>query len=860
LWVCGQDSGYSIRSFSAAFNYETPDINIANSSTCNSIAYHEDTNSLYASYPEDNLIVQYDADDGSVLDNISITSFDIVKLISCGDYIGIIDREPAPDVLSDSSRIRFLNPENNTQIKSYAVSDPNDAIYDAENNCVYFLWGEDISATPTPEIDGNLVTKLGLASLANATPTLTATLFFTTSEPEKNISDWFVYENSIYIISNGNLYIRSTSDGSLISTETFDHEVLSISHQNIEAATPVDDIIWTIGIDTSATPVADGNMLFYKNCSTANKLGIKAATLILQDSATPYELPNLIEVNQINEFINECIDNDQIPLFAIFMEDWDNVEENKQSINEIIEYIHESFIYTKIPVYLTVLPTPDLNPDLDLTEEERFFYWGIYQRYTRRLLDLGINNGVADYSYISLIGTVSAEQITAMIVSPSLESTMWIENVFDMVSLVSTIEISDIDYTEELLLDLASYTFNWFNSKNVTKLILSFIPVAEEGGPLFEDSAADFYNTAYNISINSGASATPNIPHIVGILMNDLVLEASGSYLRDIKLSLGYETSLMGSQGQQSKILYNSETFEDFCSYVSDFILDNQIFYLIFGDKNTFDNIVESGGATPVNAVDYYIELFNEIQQNVSGPYRLYGPNIDISARDEDYDVTYNTVLMDSRYVTYLQDFINSINSATPTFNPSGLVFSGDFSAEDWQNVISYIRNTLLFNGEIIVSNIDPNPSYDSNLSYKQKSQSVINELGPADKVFLTEDYIFTGSFENLTAEWAFIGSLKLISQANNVIFNIVNYSESILQDGYIEIISEDTATPYTYSSDFPISGSLIKLGNLEAGTYSVKIFGTVGEDGEASMNLKFEFDNFNDVSLTSKKYFYLGG
>jgi hypothetical protein len=205
LWVCGQDSGYSIRSFSAAFNYETPDINIANSSTCNSIAYHEDTNSLYASYPEDNLIVQYDADDGSVLDNISITSFDIVKLISCGDYIGIIDREPAPDVLSDSSRIRFLNPENNTQIKSYPASDPNDAIYDAENNCVYFLWGE-TSATPTPEIDGITVLRLGLASLANATPTLTATVLFTTSQPERNISDWFVYENSIYIISNGNLY------------------------------------------------------------------------------------------------------------------------------------------------------------------------------------------------------------------------------------------------------------------------------------------------------------------------------------------------------------------------------------------------------------------------------------------------------------------------------------------------------------------------------------------------------------------------------------------------------------------------------------------------------------------------------
>jgi|GEM_PF-6774377 len=1220
LWICGQDSGYSIRSFSEASDYISADINIANPSTCNSIAYHQESNSFYASYPEDDAIIQYDADDGSVLDTLYVTSFDIIKLLSCGDYIGIIDRESAAvNVLSDDSAIRFLDPETNTIIDYWPASDPNDAIYDSENNCVYLFFGETSPATPSPENDGTTIAKLPLNTISNATP-IASEWFVSNSGAERNVSDLFVHNNQIYIVSNGDLYIRSTSNGSLISTENFDPEqqVLSISHETIDGATP-SDIVWTLGIDTNATPVADGNMLFSKNCSIGNKLGIKSRIVAIGYGATPLDF--VIQPDEIPDFINECASNNTIPCIVIYMENWDNVEINKQGIDEIIDYIHGSFYGatpTPIPVFLMVLPTPDLQYDDDLTGQQALAYWRIYQKYTRRVLDSGINNGAEDYNYISFCVVISSQSISQMIDNESLEAENWIENTWDIPILFAPTPVDEdewtgvppFDYTPDVLLGFANPYFDWFVTKDVSKIMIAFAIDFEEQG----FAAADFYQSAYDLAISSGiSSATPNVePQIVGLIINDFDEPASGRFLRQIKLSLGYETSLMANEGRQTKALYNSETSENFASYATNFILDNQISHLIFGSPETFENIVQNSeageagfesvetlmldvadltlvsnvvsaggrlwvgamqpggddllleldpltgevlrstavpldplvntntlatdgtyiflvtqgegvrryivadpaispafislsyptvdavyeagflwvaeetptprilkinpngftvadaidltGYTEINAlhhdgtslwfasaeerelvkvnattgaaqqylgsvsisadpfppptiqaraiastdthvvlvygfsdgnqvggvisesldlsgglnsyaptlidevsplgdywwarfdealsdsdyvtlsyrhyffpggedngnagglvrfdptdntiidsvvyndgynevngtifglseangdiyfhnfsfppgelrrvaggepaaetpVDKYIELFNSIQENIFGAYKLYGPNIDISPRYEGYNVSYNGVLMDSRYVGYLENFIDSLNSATPTFNPAGLAFAGDFSSEGWANALSYIRDTLLFTGEILISDIDSRPSiedgfYDSNIAYKQKSQAVISELGDVDKVFLTDNYIFTGSFEYFTSEWAFVGSLNMISQANNVIFSIVNYTESILADGYLEIES-DGATPYSYFSDLPISGSLINLGNLGAGTYSVKIFGTIAAEGEAHMNLKFEFDNFDDISLSLKDYFYLGG
>lgn len=857
VWIYGQDSGSSIISFSSEFS---PDVNIVNPSLCNSIAYHEDSNSFYASYPTDNSIIQYDADDGSVLSTLYVTSFEITKLISCGDYIGIIDRESdAVDVGSDSSRIRFLNPDTNTIVKSFPATDPNDAIYDIENNCVYFFVGEGSGATPTPENDALLIFKLPLNTLSYATPTLSFQWVVSVTGAERNISDLFVYNDQIYIISNGALYIRSTSNGSLVSTEDFEQEVLSLTHEITGGATP-SSIVWTIGVDTSATPEADGNMLFQKNCAFGNKLGLKNILVTIADSATPY-FPGLIgsetfDPSQIPEAIDECVVDDKIPSIIVFIENWDNVSSNKQSINEIIDYIHASFDATKIPVFLTILPTPDLDYDADLTEEQALLYWRIYQRHTRRVLDLGILNGVQDYEYISFCTAISDASVLEMIENESLESERWLEGTWDLPILVASVALIEeeppVDYTAAGLAILSGPTFEWFSNKNVSKIIISFL-IDTSGGETFDDEA-DFYQAAYDLAITSGSTgATPSVePQVIAIVMNEASGEISGAFLNQVKLSLGYSTSLTATEGQQSKVLYSKA--EDFVSHTSNLILDNQILELIFGDKNTYENILNNSG-TPV---DDYIQLFNEVQQNLSGSYRLYGPNIDISSRDEGYDQSYNTVLMDSRYVGYLEDFINALNSATPTFRPSGLAFSGDFSAEEWPNVISYIKDTLSFSGEIVVSNIDPNPSYDSNILYKQKSQSIINELGPIDKLFLTDNYIFTGSFDDSIAEWAFVGSLNVVSEGKNVILKIISYTEPILLDGYIEISSEGAATPYSYSSDLPIPGSSIELGDLDPGTYSLVIFGTVGSEGEASMSLGFEFDNFNELFLNSSKYFSL--
>jgi hypothetical protein len=261
------------------------------------------------------------------------------------------------------------------------------------------------------------------------------------------------------------------------------------------------------------------------------------------------------------------------------------------------------------------------------------------------------------------------------------------------------------------------------------------------------------------------------------------------------------------------------------------------------------------------DALNKYIAIYQAIVDGMGPSYKYYGPNINISARGEGYDSSYNGVLMDSRYMDWLQEFIDAVDGATPMAITDGIAFSGNFSDSEWPDVIDYIRRDINNGGtpkRLLITRIDSADDPDDAASGNAKIAAMIDHLIDLDFVFLpgySDSYFSIPDPEYAGYNWIFSAVLDIPDPgAVNARISIPSYSEDILGNPKLNIVS-NSATPFDILHDVPVSGGTIQIGNLLENSYTINIFGDTISSGSASLRMIFNADNFDEITIFDTIY-----
>jgi hypothetical protein len=254
--------------------------------------------------------------------------------------------------------------------------------------------------------------------------------------------------------------------------------------------------------------------------------------------------------------------------------------------------------------------------------------------------------------------------------------------------------------------------------------------------------------------------------------------------------------------------------------------------------------------------VNKYIAIYQAIVDGMGPSYKYYGPNIDISARGEGYDSAYDGVQMDSRYMDWLQEFIDAVDGATPMAITDGIAFSGNFSDSEWPDVIDYIKS--LTPKKLLITRIDSADDPDDAASENSKIAAMIDHLVDSDVLFLpgySDSYFSIPDPDYAGYSWIFSAILDIPDPgAVNARIAIPAYSEDILGNPKLNIVS-NSATPFDILHDVPVSGGTIQIGNLLENSYTINIFGDTISSGSASLRMIFNADNFDEITIFDTIY-----
>jgi len=253
-----------------------------------------------------------------------------------------------------------------------------------------------------------------------------------------------------------------------------------------------------------------------------------------------------------------------------------------------------------------------------------------------------------------------------------------------------------------------------------------------------------------------------------------------------------------------------------------------------------------------------YRDLFQATSEGLrsqSSGISVYGPNCHLSARGEGFDTLYGGVTVDSRDMGFLQFFLDDCFAATPLFTADGLAISGSFTSSEWELLIPYLKDLCAPLPLIVTSPDLPATPTQSNAD---DYVSVMNDfLDEGDVVFYNygTDFFFHSPRLVFTEyDWTFTATLSLPSTMMNARLKVVGISDKVLRNGAVTIIS-DGATPYHFADELPVGNGFLQLGDLEAGVYSITVFGDKGQNGNAMLRIGIYSDNFDVLTLADTRF-----
>lgn len=263
------------------------------------------------------------------------------------------------------------------------------------------------------------------------------------------------------------------------------------------------------------------------------------------------------------------------------------------------------------------------------------------------------------------------------------------------------------------------------------------------------------------------------------------------------------------------------------------------------------DSGSECEGATPVGwDINRYMALYNEVKQAADEGLalrKLWGPNVHLAARGMGYDEEYNGVLIDSRDVELLQQFIEQAE-------PDCLAFSGDFSPEDWPAVIEFVRGMSEEVIQLMITRLDSD-------DLPAAAAAVNDALGGGDLVFWPADQPGYEPLVNEQAQnpdaWTFRATLKTPSDGITAArFRTQIYSAELGEAAQVFVSGPGFNETFT----LPDLSSEVLLGDLEPGEYSIEIAGVAVETGSAMLRFAIRGDNVSSVSVSGIKQIHAVG
>lgn len=226
-----------------------------------------------------------------------------------------------------------------------------------------------------------------------------------------------------------------------------------------------------------------------------------------------------------------------------------------------------------------------------------------------------------------------------------------------------------------------------------------------------------------------------------------------------------------------------------------------------------------------------YIDFFNDFYAGFapSGSVGIYGPNT---------TVTFTGGEIEAGAATILTDFI----AQADTFD--GLAFAievgGSFSDADFPDLITYIRETINYSGNLVVrvkgTPTDPQPLYDS--------------LGENDVVLWPSDRVaeYTANQPSGSNYWTFSGTLDINDLATNLTLRVNTLSNPLRGGDATITIEGDTFT-------LPTPGNLINLGTYgiadTPSTLTYSISGRTNATGTGILNATFSADTLISVIIS---------
>jgi len=328
--------------------------------------------------------------------------------------------------------------------------------------------------------------------------------------------------------------------------------------------------------------------------------------------------------------------------------------------------------------------------------------------------------------------------------------------------------------------------------------------------------------------------------------------EASIALLEDYNLvpmvTWAYAPDGMDSSGGA---IANAD-LEDAVELLTEFTLENNIRHIViwddmFGlrcnsdaDSSYYDLTPGCAGSSwdMVRYLEFYQTAYDAIQEALPNA-AVYGPNVHLKARSEGFDTAYNGVLIDSRDMDALEEFIDGLLAATPTISAAGVAFSGDFTAEEWEAVIEYVQSLVTEDIRLVVTRFEDSQNATPNLS--AISEAIVEPLTDNDIVFWfadsdNEPFVYPYEQDN-TVRWSFEAILRVSTGGiEDAALRTLTLSENLGSDIEVTISGQDD-----FEFTLPPVGQIEQLGDLEEGTYNIQISGIPTNAGAAT--LRFSVD-----------------
>lgn len=233
---------------------------------------------------------------------------------------------------------------------------------------------------------------------------------------------------------------------------------------------------------------------------------------------------------------------------------------------------------------------------------------------------------------------------------------------------------------------------------------------------------------------------------------------------------------------------------------------------------------------------------------------RLYGPNNHLAARGEGFDTSYSGVLIDSRDMDFLEEFIAAADAATPMYPLDGVAVSGDFTNSEWELLIPYLKSLIGSRPLVITAN--PPAATPSQASVDAYVQVMNDTLDAGDTVFTDYSGVYFESprLKFTQNDWSFNATMTVPYTMQDAKLKVVDITETILLNGGL-VIQNDNATPFYLADELPSRNGTVLLGDLPQGTYSISIFGDKGITGTAMLRLGIYSDNFDVLTISDTKF-----